>query len=131
MAPPRWPSTETIRYAAQRAVERSSLRKVAAEMDMAVSWLNSFVEGKETALRSQTKRNLREWYVRAAEGLAEQSAETAAAALTFLVGGMLDETERRAAYSRMLNTLARSYADGGPLPQWIRDLLDEEDRDDG
>jgi hypothetical protein len=127
--PPRWPSVETIRYAAQRAVARSSLRKVAGEMEMAVSWLNAFVDGKETALRSQTKRNLREWYVRAAPELAEQDPETASAALTFLAGGLLDEAERGAAYARLLQSLARVYADSGPLPDWVRALLDEEERD--
>ena len=127
MAPPRWPSVEAIRYAAQRAVARSSLRKVAAEMEMAVSWLNAFVEGKDTALRSQTKRNLREWYVRAAPELAEQDRDTAAAALTFLSGGLLEEDERRAAYTRLLQALGRAYADAGPLPGWIRALLDEEE----
>ena len=127
MAPPRWPSVETIRYAAKRAVARSSLRKVAAEMEMAVSWLNAFVDGKETALRSQTKRNLREWYVRVAPELAEQDPETAAAALTFLAGGLLEEAERRAAYTRLLQALARGYSDAGPLPGWVRALLDEED----
>ena len=131
MAPPRWPSVETIRYAAQRAVARSSLRKVAAEMDMAVSWLNAFVDGKETALRTQTKRNLREWYVRAAAELAEQDGDTAAAALTFLTGGLLEEAERKSAYSRLVQALARGYSDAGPLPEWIRALLDEEERDPG
>lgn len=131
MATPRGPSVEAIRYAAQRAVERTSLRSVAAAMDMAVSWLNAFVEGKETALRSQTRKKLREWYVRAAPGLAEQDADTAAAALAFLAGGLLDEAERRAAYSRLLQALARAYADAGPLPDWIRTLLDEEERDEG
>src|SRR5215218_9027712 len=101
MPPPRWPSVETIRYAAKRAVARSSLRKVAAEMGMAVSWLNAFVDGKETALRTQTKRNLREWYVRVAAELAEQDRDTAAAALAVLTGGLLEEAERRSAYSRL------------------------------
>src|SRR5829696_8739534 len=96
-------------------------------MDMAVSWLNAFVEGKDTALRSQTKRNLREWYVRAAPGLAEQDRDTAAAALTFLAGGLLEEAERRAAYARLVQALARGYSDAGPLPEWVRALLDEEE----
>lgn len=130
MAPPRWPTVETIRYAAKRAVARSSLRKVAAEMEMAVSWLNAFVEGKDTALRAQTKRNLREWYVRNARDLAEQDVPTAVAALFHLTGGVLDETERRQAYSRLLQNLARIYADAGPLPAWIRDLLAEDQREE-
>ena len=127
MPPPRWPSVETIRYAAQRAVARSSLRKVAGEMKMAVSWLNAFVDGRETAMRTQTKRNLREWYVRIAPELAEQDRETAAAALTFLVGGLMAEQERRAVYSRLVQALARGYSDAGPLPDWVRALLDEEE----
>ena len=126
MAPPRGPSVETLRYAAQRAVESSSLRPVAAAMKMAPSWLNKFVEGKETALRSQTRKKLLEWYVRIAPELAEQDAETATAALAFLSAGLLDPTDRRAGYSRILQALARVYADAGPLPEWIRTLLDDD-----
>ena len=130
MAPPRGPSVEALRYAAQRAVAKSALRPVAAAMGMAPSWLNQFVEGKETALRSQTRKKLLEWYVRVAPELAEQDAGTAAAALDFLSAGLLDPADRRAGYSRLLQSLARVYADAGPLPTWIRSLLDA-DRDDG
>src|SRR3954469_10005968 len=111
MAPPRGPSVEAIRYAAQRAVDRSALRPVAAAMDMAPSWLNKFVEGKETALRSQTRKKLLEWYVRVSPELAEQDADTAAAALTFRPGALLEPAERRAGYSRLLQSLARLYSD--------------------
>ena len=127
MAPPRGPSVETIRYAARRAVAKSALRPVAAEMDMAVSWLNAFVEGKETALRTQTRKKLLEWYVRTAPSLAEQDVETAAAALDLLAGGLLEEGERRRARSRLVQALARGYSDAGPLPEWVRALLDEEE----
>ena len=127
MPPPRGPSVETIRYAAQRAVAKSSLRPVAAEMDMAVSWLNAFVEGKETALRTQTRKKLLEWYMRSASELAEQDGDTAAAALAFLTGGLLEESERKRAHSRLVQALARGYSDAGPLPEWVRALLDEEE----
>lgn len=130
MAPPRGPSIEAIRHAAQRAVEKASLRPVAADMGMAASWLNAFVEGKESALRSQTRKKLLEWYVRVAPEVAEQDADTAAGALTFLSGGLMDPDERRAAYSRLLQALARVYSDAGPLPDWVRTLLDEDTRDD-
>ncbi|MFL5381412.1 MAG: hypothetical protein ACJ8GN_02680 [Longimicrobiaceae bacterium] len=126
MAPPRGPSVDAIRYAARRAVEASALRPVAAEMGMAPSWLNAFVEGKETVLRPKTRKKLLEWYVRVAPGLAEQDAATAAAALDLLTGGLMEESERRAAHSRLVQALARSYADAGPLPTWVRDLLDGE-----
>jgi hypothetical protein len=118
---------ETIRYAAQRAVAKSSLRPVAAEMDMAVSWLNAFIEGKETALRTQTRKKLLEWYVRRAPELAEQDGATAAAALTYLTGGLLEEAERERTHSRLVQALARGYSDAGPLPDWVRALLDEEE----
>jgi hypothetical protein len=130
MAPPRGPSVETLRYAARRAVARSALRPVAAAMDMAPSWLNKFVEGKETALRSQTRKKLLEWYVRAAPEVAEQDADTAAAALTFLSAGLLDPSDRRGGYSRLVQALARVYADAGPLPAWVRSLLDDDQAND-
>ena len=126
MAPPRGPSVEAIRYAARRAVDASALRPVAAEMGMAPSWLNAFVEGKETTLRSQTRKKLLDWYVRVAPGLAEADAGTAAAALSLLTGGLMEASERRAARSRLVQALARSYADAGPLPAWVRELLDDE-----
>jgi len=126
VAPPRGPSVETIRHAARRAVEASALRPVAAEMGMAPSWLNAFVEGKETTLRIQTRRKLLDWYVRVSPRLAEADAGTAAAALDFLTGGLLEASERRAARSRLVQALARSYADAGPLPAWVRELLDDE-----
>lgn len=127
MLTPRGPTVQALRYAAQRAVARSSLRKVAGEMGMAVSWLNGFVLGKETELRAKTLRNLREWYVNNAPDLVEQDAGTATNALEFLVGGILDEPERKEAYSRMLQLLARAYSDQGPLPDWIRTLLEQDE----
>ncbi|HYH81361.1 MAG TPA: hypothetical protein VEX86_16270 [Longimicrobium sp.] len=127
MLTPRGPTVETIRYAAQRAVARSSLRKVAGEMGMAVSWLNGFVLGKETELRAKTLRHLREWYVRSASDLAEQDAGTAAGAIEFLIGGILEDGERAKAYGRVLQAVARAYSDQGPLPEWVRTLLDRED----
>lgn len=127
MLTPRGPTVQAIRYAAQRAVARSSLRKVAGEMGMAVSWLNGFVLGKETELRAKTLRNLREWYVRATRDLVEQDAGTAAGALEFLVGGILEDGDRAKAYNRVLQSVARAYSDQGPLPDWIRTLLDRED----
>jgi hypothetical protein len=127
MAPPRGPSVEAIRYAARRAVAASALRPVAAEIGMAPSWLNAFVEGKETVLRSQTRKKLLDWYVRAAPQLAEVDAGTAAAALAVLTGGLLEESERRAAHARLVQAVARSYADAGPLPDWVRALLNEEE----
>jgi len=127
MAPPRGPSVEAIRYAARRAVAASALRPVAAEMGMAPSWLNAFVEGKETVLRSQTRKKLLDWYVRVAPGLAEIDVATAAGALTVLTSGLLEESERRAAHSRLVQALARGYSDAGPLPEWVRALLDEEE----
>ena len=126
----RGPTVQEIRYAAQRAVARSSLRKVAGEMRMAVSWLNGFVLGKETELRAKTLRNLREWYVNNAPDLVEQDARTATNALEFLVGGILDDGERAEAYSRMLQLLARSYSDQGPLPDWIRTLLEQDESEE-
>lgn len=88
------------------------------------------MEGKESALRSQTRKKLLEWYVRAAPEVAEQDADTAAGALAFLSGGLMDPDERRAAYSRLLQALARVYSDAGPLPDWVRTLLDEDTLDD-
>jgi hypothetical protein len=124
---PRGPTVPALRYAAQRAVARSSLRKVAGEMGMAVSWLNGFVLGKETELRAKTMKNLREWYVRVAPDLVEQDEGTAVNALEFLVSGILDEAERTSAYSRLLRLLARAYSDQGPLPDWIRALLERDE----
>jgi len=123
------PSMQAIRYAAQRAVARTSLRRVAGDMGMAVSWLSGFLAGKETDLRARTVRQLREWYLRNTEGLVEQEETTASNALDFLVGGLLDDAQRAGAYSRLLQLLARAYSDQGPLPGWIRALLERDTRE--
>ena len=124
MAAPRGPSVPAIRYAARRAVARSSLRKVAAEMGMAVSWLNGFVDGKERTLRAKTLRMLREWYMRVGQGLADVDSDTAASALELLTGGILVEEERTKTYDRLVQALARTYSDQGPLPDWVKSLME-------
>ncbi|HET7464672.1 MAG TPA: hypothetical protein VFJ82_25745, partial [Longimicrobium sp.] len=93
-------------------------------MGMAASWLNGFVLGRETELRASTMRQLREWYLRNTHGLLEQDETTARNALEFLVGGLLDEARRADTFSRLLQLLARAYSDQGPLPDWVRALLE-------
>ncbi|HEX6748580.1 MAG TPA: hypothetical protein VF092_14885 [Longimicrobium sp.] len=118
----RGPSVPVIRYAAKRAVARKSLRKVAAEMGMAVSWLNGFVDGKERTLRAKTMRMLREWYMREGIGLADQDADTATSAIDFLTGGILDNDDRDRLRDRLVDTIEKAYASQGPVPDWIKSL---------
>jgi hypothetical protein len=91
---------------------------------MAVSWLNGFVDGKERTLRAKTMRQLREWYMRMGQGLAEVDSDTAASALELLTGGILDEATRNRAYDKVVQTLALSYSDQGALPDWVRSLME-------
>jgi len=127
MRPPRASvSVDTLRYAAARAVERSSLRKVADEMGMAPSWLDGFIDGRTAAPRSQTLRKLREWLTREMASLAEVSEASAAASLSLLVEGLLTETDRAEARRALLDLLAGRYAEQGALPDWIEALRDPE-----
>lgn len=118
-------SVDTLRYAAERAVERTSLRKVAEEMEMAPSWLDGFIDGR-TAPRSKTLRKLREWFLRESARLAEVSDENAAAALSLLVEGLMTDADRRRTAAEIVEVISRSYARHGPLPQWIQGLQPEE-----
>jgi hypothetical protein len=124
-SPPKPVPVETLRYAAARAVDRTSLRKVAEQIDMAPSWLDGFIDGR-TAPRSKTLRKLREWFIRESAALAEVSEETAGAALTLLVEGLTAEADRRATIAEIAEVLARAYARHGPLPQWIAGLQADE-----
>lgn len=117
-------SVETIRYAAARAVERTSLRKVADGMDMAASWLDGFISGGGAVPRAQTLKKLREWYLREAASLAEVDEATAAASLALLVEGLQSEADRARAARAVLESLAASYAAVGPIPAWLRNLLE-------
>ncbi|HEX8904742.1 MAG TPA: hypothetical protein VF771_07875 [Longimicrobiaceae bacterium] len=116
----RGPSVPAIRYAARRAVARTSLRKVAAEMGMAVSWLNGFVDGKERTLRAKTMRMLREWYMRSGASLAELDSDTAISAVGMLTGGLLDDDVRKRVHESLVKTLADAYGAQGPVPGWIK-----------
>ncbi|HEU4455045.1 MAG TPA: hypothetical protein VFR81_18420 [Longimicrobium sp.] len=118
-------SVETLRYAAERAVERTSLRKVAEEMEMAPSWLDGFIDGR-TAPRSKTLRKLREWFLRESARLAEVSDENAAAALSLLVEGLMADADRRRTAAEIVEVIQRNYARHGPLPKWIQGLQPEE-----
>jgi hypothetical protein len=128
MRSPRTPvSVDTLRYAAARAVERSSLRRVADDMEMAPSWLDGFIDGRTAVPRSQTLRKLREWFVRDSAALAQMSDETTGSALTILVEGLMAEAERRQAAEEVSEVLARFYARQGAVPDWLRKLRDGEE----
>ena len=125
MRPPRASvSVDTLRYAAARAVERTSLRRVADAMDMAPSWLQSFVDGRTAVPRAQTLRKLREWFTREMASLAEVSEASAAASLSLLVEGLLTEPDRAEARRALLDLLAARYARQGAVPDWIETLRD-------
>ena len=124
-SPPKPVAVETLRYAAARAVDRTSLRRVAEQMEMAPSWLDGFIDGR-TAPRSKTLRKLREGFIRESAALAEVSEETAAAGLTLLVEGLTAEADRRATAAELVEVLSRAYARPGPLPQWIVALQSDE-----
>lgn len=125
MRPPRASvSVDTLRYAAARAVERTSLRKVADAMDMAPSWLQSFIDGRTAVPRAQTLRKLREWFTREMASLAEVSEASAAASLSLLVEGLLTESDRAEARRALLDLLSGRYEKQGHVPDWIRTLRD-------
>jgi hypothetical protein len=118
----RGPSVPAIRYAARRAVARTSLRKVAAEMGMAVSWLNGFVDGKERTLRAKTMRQLREWYLRSGAGLSKLDADTATSAIDVLTGGLLDDGARSQLHQTLVQAVADAYSSSGNTPDWVKTL---------
>ena len=116
--PPRVP-LDRLRAAAQRAVDETSLRKVAKEVGLSPMGLSLFLTGATEQPFPPTMRKLVEWYLRDAAKGRGTDAVTASAALFLLVDGMPPE-EAEAARQTMLEVLREGYRRARvPPPAWL------------
>ena len=122
MRSPRGPvPVEVLRDAAQRAVESTSLRYVAAAVGMVPSGLENFLSGAPP--RARTVRKLREWYVRNAAGIGEASHETAKAAFAVLLDGIPPGADREAVLREILEVIVGAHvANRTEPPRWLKNF---------
>lgn len=115
-------SVRVLRQAAREAMERTSSRAVARDVDMSPLGLREFIAGAEP--RSATIRKLTAWYIRQREhgSDAPVDAETAEAAIAFLLEHIPAQhrDDVRAALVQLIDSKGRQV--GAPEPAWISDL---------
>lgn len=114
---------ESVNLADVRALlaaraNRTSLREVGEEIDINHSTLHNFLHGSAPHPRIRVK--LCEWYISQTEAAPE------AAIGLHLLTGYLPESRRVGARLRMLEMMAREFAESGlPVPAWLAEMLGE------
>ena len=122
-APPPHVPLERLRQAAQRAVDESSLRKVAIQVGLSAMGLSLFLRGNTEPFKP-TVRKLVEWYVRDAASRRGLDEATASAALSLLLDGM-PEPEASATREHLIAILREGYTKSGETPpEWLREKED-------
>jgi len=117
--PPRVP-LDRLRAAAKRAVDETSLRKVAKDVGLSPMGLSLFLTGETEQPYPPTMRKLEEWYARDAARSRGTDSETAAAALFLLVSGLPQERSEAARQS-ILEVLRENYTIAKvPPPDWLK-----------
>ncbi|MFL5386890.1 MAG: hypothetical protein ACJ8GN_30725 [Longimicrobiaceae bacterium] len=131
MADVRDPELAFLIGAARRAVERSSIRTVAAESGISHGGLHNLIAGDTRVIYGVTIKKLRAWYLRewaaCGDGL---TPEAAAYLVNQLVASIQDDGERHGAALELVSALERIYANSGtPRPAWLgavgRELREE------
>ena len=122
---------EFLREALRRRVEQTSVRHVAAEVQMSHGGVYNLVRGR-AAPYGKTLAKLRSWYLR--EWARGGGALTLAAA-RYLMEEMLGTIPRRQrprAGLELMETLQDLYGrHGAPSPPWLRELREEYEVDAG
>lgn len=115
-------SVSVLRQAAREAMERTSSRAVARDVEMSPLGLREFIAGAEP--RSATIRKLTAWYLRQREhgSDAPVDAQTAEAAIAFLLEHIPAQhrEDTRAALLELIRSKGRQV--GVAFPAWIEDL---------
>jgi hypothetical protein len=115
-------SVRVLRQAAREAMERTSSRAVARDVDMSPLGLREFIAGAEP--RSATIRKLTAWYIRQREhgSDAPVDVDTAEAAIAFLLEHIPAQHryDTRAALLELIRSKGRQV--GVASPAWIEDL---------
>jgi hypothetical protein len=119
MAAPESVRVPAIRAAVAAAIERRTLRGVAAEIGMSHTGLMAFVGGGEP--RPGTVRKLQAWYVKHAAELGPVDEDAIHAALALLLDG-IPERDVPPARERVLAAIRESFSrSGAPRPAWLND----------
>ena len=113
------PSVLTLREAARQAVERDSLRSVAAQIGMSPMGLSHFLEGGQPY--KPTLRKLRHWFIQHGASLPSFEAEARRAAVHALLESYPAAVQREL-YPRVLRLLEQAHR---PVPPWLAQLLRE------
>jgi hypothetical protein len=110
------PSDEVLRAAVRTAVQSSSQRIVAEQIGLTHRGLAKFMDGSSP--RENTRRKLREWYVREASAHAGPDEATARAAIDVLLRGLPDGVRARTA-ARLMEVVRQSFSDAKMNPpEW-------------
>ena len=117
-------SVRVLRQAAREAMERTSSRAVARDVDMSPLGLREFIAGAEP--RSATIRKLTAWYIRQREhgSDAPVDAETAEAAIAFLLEHISSQhrNEVRMAVIGLIDSEGKRR--GAVEPAWLAEIRD-------
>jgi hypothetical protein len=121
MADVRDPELAFLIRAARRAVERSSIRVVAAEAGISHGGLHNLIAGDTRVIYGVTIKRLRAWYLRewatCGDGL---TPEAATYVVKQLVATIQEDEERLGAALELVDALERIYASSGtPRPAWL------------
>lgn len=112
------PSDEVLRAAVRTAVQSSSQRIVAEQIGVTHRGLAKFMDGSSP--RENTRRKLREWYVREASSRATADEATIQAAMDVLLRG-LPEAEKDRATAGVIETVRQAFrAAKIDPPEWTR-----------
>jgi len=107
-----------LRAAIRDAVERSSLRAVAAQVEISPSGVHALLTN-DSYPRSKTLNQLREWYIREAQMRPGMTQATANAAINLLLG-RLPRQERSRVTSQLVEALHTAYgAANMHPPTWL------------
>lgn len=119
---------DALREAAQRAVDRASVRQVAAELNLSHTGLRRFLNGGD--VRRSTLFRLRDWYVRQDPADAETSADTARAAVAVLLHNVREDAWPRARHALLLELRRLHRVHAAEVPEWIEQAIAEEEEEE-
>jgi|SRR5580704_3253200 hypothetical protein len=114
-------SVRVLREAVERKVEVTSLRHVAAEIDMSPSTLHAFIQDESKEPYNKNYQKLLTWYVRDSCDAQGIDANSAAASLELLTLHF-PPRRRRGVQQKILDLLEQLKGEGVPAPQWLTDV---------
>jgi hypothetical protein len=119
--PRRRVSVNALREAAQGAVNRTSLRRVARDVGVSAPGLALFLDG--SIPRDSTLAKIRVWYFSDAASRSDTTPETARTAIELLLEPLPNQAVRSRVLTQIVVLLAKTYEEQGIVaPAWLREL---------